>query len=249
MAMTIALAGKGGVGKTTLAALLVRYLLSRNKKPVLAVDADANSNLNEVLGLKVPDTVGNAREEMKRGVPEGMTKDVFMEMKIGEALAEAEGFDLLVMGRPEGEGCYCAANTLLAEYISRLSENYPYIVLDNEAGMEHISRMNAKVIDVFLLVSDPSRRGIQAAGRISRLADDLKLVIGKRGLIVNRMKSDNPEIVEKLADEENLPLLGTIPEDSLVSDYDGEGKPTYNLPDNSVSVVSSFSVFEKILGD
>ncbi|MGD9077773.1 MAG: AAA family ATPase, partial [Desulfobacterales bacterium] len=145
MPYSIALAGKGGTGKTTTAGLLIKYLLKKNKTPILAVDADCNANLNEVLGVDITDTLGNAREEMKKGdVPSGMTKDIFMEMKLEEALVESEGYDLVVMGQPEGAGCYCAANTLLTNFLERLSDQYPYIVMDNEAGMEHISRLTTK---------------------------------------------------------------------------------------------------------
>ena len=132
MPYSIGLAGKGGTGKTTIAGLLVKYLVEKEKTPVLAVDADSNANFNEVLGLQVEETLGDAREEMKTGVSTGMTKDVFMEMKLEEAVVEADGFDLVVMGQPEGAGCYCAANTLLTNYLERLSGNYPYIVMDNE---------------------------------------------------------------------------------------------------------------------
>ena len=125
MSYTIALAGKGGTGKTTVAGLLIRYMVEKGKKPVLAVDADANANLNEVLGVEARQTIGDAREEMKKGGLPGMTKDIFMEMRIQESLVESEGFDLIIMGRPEGQGCYCAANTLLSQFIEKLSENYP----------------------------------------------------------------------------------------------------------------------------
>ena len=169
MQYTIALAGKGGTGKTTMAGLLIKYLVKHNKTPILAVDADCNSNFNEVLGLEIKDTLGNAREEMKKGVvPGGMTKDIFMEMKLEESLVEAPGFDLIVMGQPEGAGCYCAANTLLAGFMERLAGNYPFIVMDNEAGMEHISRLTTKNVDILLIVTDPSRRGLQAAIRNRR---------------------------------------------------------------------------------
>ena len=159
MPYSIGLAGKGGTGKTTVAGLLVKYLAEKGKIPVLAVDADANSNLNEVLGLEVEETLGDAREEMKKGVATGMTKDVFMEMKLEQAVVEAKGFDLIVMGRPEGAGCYCAANTLLTNYLDRLINNYAYIVMDNEAGMEHISRLTTNNVDLLLVVSDPTPRG------------------------------------------------------------------------------------------
>lgn len=247
LSYTVALAGKGGVGKTTLAGFMVRFLVVRGLKPVLAVDADANSNLNEVLGLDVEGTVGGAREEMKRGVPSGITKDVFMEMKIGESLVESEGFDLLVMGRPEGEGCYCAANTLLAEYIRRLSDNYPFIVIDNEAGMEHMSRLNAKEIDLLLVVSDASRRGIQAAGRIARLAHELNLTVKKEAVIVNRASDGEMHSLLGLIQRENLKLAGVIPEDTELAEFDLLGKPTFQLPDTNPSVVAAFRLFKELV--
>ena len=152
MTYSIAFAGKGGTGKTTMAGLLVKYLVDTGRTPVLAVDADSNSNLNEVLGLEVEETLGDAREEMKKGGIPGMTKDIFIEMKTQGAVVETTGFDLVVMGRPEGAGCYCAANTLLTECLDRLIDNYANVVIDNEAGMEHISRLTTNNIDVLLAV-------------------------------------------------------------------------------------------------
>ncbi len=170
MPFSIAMAGKGGTGKTTMAGLLVKYLTTHNKTPVLAVDADANANLNEVLGVAVTDTLGDAREEMKKGqVPSGMTKDIFMDMRMQQAIIEHDGFDLVVMGQPEGAGCYCAANSLLAGFLEKLTDNYPYLVMDNEAGMEHISRLTTRDVDILLIVADASRRGLQAGLRINDL--------------------------------------------------------------------------------
>ena len=247
MAFTIAMAGKGGVGKTTLAGFLIRYLLEKNKKPILAVDADANANLNDVLGLEVQSTVGAAREEMKRGVPTGITKDVFMELKIGEALVESEGFDLLVMGRPEGEGCYCAANTLLAGFIDKLTGNYPFIVIDNEAGMEHLSRLNAKDVDLFLIVSDTSRRGIQAAIRIDELARELNIVVKKRALIVNRARSNSLEMLRDMFPKDGLQPTATIPEDAELEEFDFKGKPSFHLPKGNACLEAAFRVFDGLL--
>ena len=156
MGYTIALGGKGGTGKTTIAGLLMRYMLKHNMKPILAIDADSNSNLNEVLGVPLEATLSDARETMKTSVPVGMTKDIFMEMKMEESLVESHGFDLIAMGRPEGPGCYCAANNLLSSLIERLMKNYAYLVVDNEAGMEHFSRLTQKDVDLLLLVSDPT---------------------------------------------------------------------------------------------
>jgi CO dehydrogenase maturation factor len=180
MAFSIALAGKGGTGKTTLAGLLIKYLQKKGKTPILAVDADSNANLNEVLGMEVCETLGHAREEMKKGqVPGGMTKDIFMDMKLQQAVVEAKGYDLIVMGQPEGQGCYCAANTLLCGFLEKLTDNYPYIVMDNEAGMEHISRLTTKDVNVLLIVADTSRRAIQAAIRINQLAKGLNIGVKK----------------------------------------------------------------------
>ncbi len=164
MSFLIAMAGKGGTGKTTTAGLFLRYLVEHGKTPVLAVDADANSNFNEVLGLEVEMTVGQAREEMKKGGGlVDITKDQLIEMRINQCLVEADGFDLISMGQPEGPGCYCAANNLVAHFMDVLAKNYPYILMDNEAGMEHMSRLTTHAVDLLVLVSDPSWRGIQAA--------------------------------------------------------------------------------------
>jgi len=246
MAFTIGLAGKGGTGKTTIAGLLIKYLVERGKTPVLAVDADANVNLNEVLGLEVNDTLGNAREEMKKGVATGMTKDVFMEMKLEHSVVEAKGFDLIVMGRPEGAGCYCAANTLLTQYLQRLIGNYPYVVIDNEAGMEHISRLTTKEVDILLIVSDSSRRGILSAARIAQLTDELGLKIGRKCFIINQAKDDETEILEKMAAEHGLDLAGIIPEDNRIRDFDLKGMPTIELDGDSRSVVAAYGIFNRI---
>lgn len=247
MTYSIALAGKGGTGKTTMAGLLVRYLVEKGKKPVLAVDADANANLNEVLGLKVEETLGDAREEMKHGVASGMTKDVFMEMKLQQAVVEADGFDLIVMGRPEGAGCYCAANTLLTEYLGRLIDNYPFIVMDNEAGMEHISRLTTNNIDVLVAVSDATRRGIQAASRIIQLTDELKLNIARKVLVVNQSNEAKREALLKVARDFDLEVIGIIPEDAELREYDLKGRPTIKLGKENPVVQAAYHVFDKIV--
>jgi CO dehydrogenase maturation factor len=247
MAFSIALAGKGGTGKTTVAGMLINYLVNNGKSPVLAVDADANANLNEVLGLDVEDTLGNAREEMKRGdVPSGMTKDIFMEMKLEQAVVEAPGYDLLVMGQPEGAGCYCAANTLLSGFLERMTGNYPYLVMDNEAGMEHISRLTTKDVNYLLLVSDTSRRGIQAAGRIHQLATELNIGVKSSGLIINRCKEDPPAAAMDFLGESGLELLGTIPDDTDVYEYDLAGKPTVGMPEDNPAIQAAGRVFDKL---
>ena len=247
MAFTIGLAGKGGTGKTTIAGLLIKYLLEKGKTPVLAVDADANANLNEVLGLKVDDTLGAAREEMKKGVATGMTKDVFMEMKLEHSVVEAKGFDLIVMGRPEGAGCYCAANTLLTQYLQRLIGNYPFVVIDNEAGMEHISRLTTKDVDILLIISDSSRRGILSAARIAQLTDELGIRVGKRCFIINQAKDGEKDALERAAAEYKLNLAGIIPEDGSIRDFDLRGRPTIELERDSQSVIAAFGIFDKIL--
>ena len=191
MGKIIAVAGKGGVGKTTLCGLLIQHLCRTGRTPVLAVDADANSNLNEVLGVEAPPTLGEIREEIERDgtnhvVPAGMTKANYLEMRISDAITEEDNFDLMVMGRSQGQGCYCFVNGLVQTQIQKLQSNYPFIVVDNEAGMEHISRGLLPAMDTAILVSDCSRRGIQAAGRIARLMTELNFTPKQSGLIVNR---------------------------------------------------------------
>jgi len=248
MAFSIALAGKGGVGKTTIAGLLIKYLVAKGKTPILAVDADCNANLNEVLGLEVKDTLGQAREDMKKGkVPPGMTKDIFMSMRLEEAVVEEEGFDLVVMGTPEGAGCYCAANSLLAGFLEKLVGNYAYLVMDNEAGMEHISRLTTNNVDILLIVADTSRRGLQAGLRINKLANELNIGVGKSYLIINQTKSDLPAEVLDMIAGDGLELAGMIPQDDGIYEYDLKGRPTIEMAAESPSVTAAFAIFDRIL--
>lgn len=241
MAHVIAVAGKGGVGKTTLTGLIIQYLGEKGKGPILAVDADANSNLNEVLGVKVESTLGEVREEVARAemakdspIPAGMTKADYMEFKFDDALAEDDDFDLLVMGRTQGKGCYCFVNGLLQAQLQRLEKNYPYIIVDNEAGMEHISRGVLPSMQTAILVSDCSRRGVQAVGRIAELIKECDMHPQKVGLIINRapggvLNQGTREEIEK----QGLHLLGVVPQDETVFEYDCEGRPTVQLPEDS----------------
>lgn len=248
MSFRIAMAGKGGTGKTTVAALVLRYLVERGKTPVLAVDADANSNLNEVLGLSLSHTVGEAREEMKKGSDMvGMTKDQLIEMRINQCLIEADGFDLISMGQPEGPGCYCAANNLVAHFMEVLSKNYPYILIDNEAGMEHMSRLTTKNVDLLLLVSDPSWRGIQAARRLKDLAQQLKIGVGRAALLVNRAVNGLSSRAQEEIASQGLELAGLIPQDPLVAEYDSEGRPTYTLPPDSPALKGVYTLISRLL--
>jgi CO dehydrogenase maturation factor len=247
MSKVVAMAGKGGTGKTTIAGLLIRFLMIKGLKPILAVDADANANLNEVLGLEVRATLGQAREGMKDEVPTGMTRDLFMEYKVEEALVESQGFDLMVMGRPEGAGCYCHANTLVSKYIDRLCSNYQVVVMDNEAGMEHISRLVVRRADLLLIVSDPTQRGIQAAGRIRDLVQEVKLDVKKDYVIINRVKDELPSAVKDAVDAAGLNLAGCVPEDALIAQFDSEGRPTIELPDDAPSVLALDEILDRIV--
>jgi CO dehydrogenase maturation factor len=248
MSYAIAMAGKGGTGKTTIAGFLIKYLIQKGKTPILAVDADSNTNLNEVLGVSIKATLGTAREEMKDGlVKQGMTKQTFMEMKLAEAVVEAEGFDLIAMGRPEGAGCYCAANSILSMYLEKLIANYPYMVMDNEAGMEHISRLTTNNVNVLLMVSDPSIRGIEAAGRINTLVDDLKIRAEKRFLIINQARDGLTDSLQAAIVKHGLDLAGTMPQDDLLYDFDMNGNPTITLPDDSPALSAAFDIFDNII--
>lgn len=248
MSFSIALAGKGGTGKTTVSGMLIKYLMAKNKTPVLAVDADANQNLNEVLGVEVHETLGQAREDMKKGdVPSGMTKDIFISMKMEQAVVEEEGFDLVVMGRPEGSGCYCAANTLLTGFLERLTGNYPWIVIDNEAGMEHISRLTTKNVDLLLIVSDTSRRSLQAGFRINELAKELNIGVGKSFLLMNKVREKTPDAVQEMIEKEAVDFAGTIPADDDVYAYDLKGEPTIGIAENNDALKAAFAIFDKII--
>jgi len=247
LSFTIAVSGKGGTGKTTVAGMIIRHLLDRGKSPILAVDADSNSNLNEVLGVEVRSTIGEARELMKKDVPVGMTKDIWFEYKIQEALTETKGFDLISMGRPEGPGCYCAANTLARKCLDLLTGNYRYIVIDNEAGMEHFSRLTTRDVDLLFILSDPSKRSILTASRIRDLIHQLDLRIAREALIINRVQDElDSGILDELK-KQNLPLAGTIPVDEEVYRYDLEGKPTLQLPLESKAVQAARRIFEEYI--
>ena len=233
---TIAISGKGGSGKTTIAALIIRWLSEHAVKSILVVDADPNVNLNEVLGVELKETIGAIREEMKARVsnlPGGMTKQQFLEYKIHSSLAEAPKFDLIAMGRPEGPGCYCYANTLLRDILNTLSTNYEYVVIDNEAGMEHLSRRTTQNIDYLLIISNPTVRGIHAAGKISRLLKELDTRVRKKYLILNRVHDSVPNPVQKVMIDERLSLFSSIPEDDKLLKMDQFGKSIWEIQINS----------------
>ena len=254
MAHVIAVAGKGGVGKTTLCGLMIQYLCDKGKSPVLAVDADANSNLNEVMGVEVEMTLGEIREEVERSadstsskIPASMSKADYMEMMVNRCLIEDDDFDMLVMGRTQGKGCYCFVNGLLQAQLQKLTPNYPYMVVDNEAGMEHISRGVLPKVDTIILVSDCSRRGVQAVGRIKELIRECELNPKSVGLIINRapngqLNAGTMEEVEK----QGLNLLGVVPQDETVYEYDCDGKPTTQLPKDSPVRKALYDILDKM---
>ena len=254
MAKVIALAGKGGTGKTTTGGMLIKYLASRGKRPILAVDADANSNLNEVLGMEVEPTLGEIREDIARAdmmekspIPPGMTKPEYMEMKLGDALSEGDDYDLLVMGRTQGKGCYCYVNGILQSQLGRYINHYKYLVVDNEAGLEHIARGILPKIDVLLLVSDCSRRGIEAVARIRDMVKELKLDAPIVKLIVNRAPGGaiNDGIKSAIA-EHGLDLLAVLPQDDDVYEYDTEGRPTAEVPEDNPVKKALFAALDTL---
>lgn len=237
MPHTIAVAGKGGVGKTTTCGMIIDYLCSKGKGPVLVVDADANSNLNEVLGVEVETSLGAIREEMaqaelKGGIPAGMTKADYAEFKFNSAIVEEDDFDMLVMGRTQGKGCYCFVNGVLKTQVDKYAKNYKYIVMDNEAGLEHVARGTLPHVDTMLLVSDCSRRGIQAAARVAEMIVEMELNPGRMGLIVNRAPDGVlDEGVKAEIEKHGLDLLGVLPQDEGVYRCDCDGEPSSKLPD------------------
>jgi CO dehydrogenase maturation factor len=248
MAFHIAIAGKGGTGKTTLASLIIRQLIKHGKKPVLAVDADANANLNEALGLDIEDSISELLASLYNAtdsIPAGMTKDQYMQYRIHQSLSEGDNVDLLVMGGPEGAGCYCYANNLLRGYMAELAQNYPYLVMDNEAGLEHLSRRTTQNVDCLFVTSDASARGIRSAGRVKQLVDNLQLDIKKLYLIVTKVEKDTLDSLMPEIERTGLELAGTIPMDSQVYEYDLHSKPLFDLPDDSAVVKAVSQILQK----
>ena len=252
MAFVIALAGKGGTGKTTIAGLTVRYIIEKKKRPVLAVDADSNNCLNEVLGVDVHATIGKLREESLQTIrsgaerPGGMSMEQIFDYQVQQSIIESKGFDLMVMGRPEGPGCYCAANNIIRKYTDKLSETYPYVVIDNEAGMEHLSRRTTHKVDLLLIVSDPAVRGIQTAKRINGLVEELQLEINRRVVIINRISGNEGADLKNLAEESGLQVAGLVPQDEAIFNLDLQGKPIFQLPDDSKAVKAVFSILDSL---
>ncbi len=249
--MIIAVSGKGGTGKTLLSSLLIK-LLSETGKDILAIDADPDSNLPEALGVEVMKTVGDVREELKvdtakGNIPKDMNKWDILDYKIMESVVETPKFDLLVMGRPEGSGCYCAVNNMLRKIIETLSSNYDYIIIDTEAGLEHLSRRTTQNVDIMLVVTDKSKRGILTAQRIGELSNELDINFKEMLLVVNRITPDNKDLILKKAQETGIEIVGTIYEDHEVSEYDVEGKPLVELSDDSNSVVAVSKIVSRII--
>lgn len=254
MTKTIAVAGKGGTGKTTLSALVIDYLAKNKKGAVLAIDADPSTNLNLALGVPLEDTVGDVREETATAVGGGqamggLSKWDYLDYRINDALVEEMAFDLLAMGRPEGPGCYCAANNILRTSVDRLSDAYDYVVIDNEAGLEHLSRRTTQDVDLLLLVSDPSLRGIIAAGRVAELVDELKTAVGTIYLVVNRVNGDTlPEPLLRAIEDHNLKLGGLIPADPAVNELDALGEPIIKLPEDAPARRSLEAILSSVNG-
>ena len=248
MAFTIAMAGKGGVGKTTLCGFLIRYLIEKRRGPILAVDADANSNLHEVLGVSVEQQVGTIREDSKHRARKeelaSVTNVDNMELMINQALIEAKGFDLISMGRPEGPGCYCFPNHVIRRFMDKLSDNYPYVVMDNEAGLEHLSRRTTQDTDLMLVVSDPSARSLRTVGRVKELVTELELRVHRIGLIVNRAAGELPTETLDVIKETGVELVGVIPADDLLASYDLKNIPLNGLPADSAAIKTAYSIFD-----
>ncbi|TET25727.1 MAG: carbon monoxide dehydrogenase [Dehalococcoidia bacterium] len=251
MSVSIAVAGKGGSGKTSLASLIIRYLKKNNKSPILAIDADPNANLGESLGLGVRQTVGSAIasfNEEKIRIPQGMTKEAYLEYRLNEVLVESKGLDLVTMGRGEGPGCYCYPNLLLRKFIDTLSANYSYIVMDNEAGMEHLSRRTTQNVNELLLISDHSVKGVRTVTRIRELVSELKLVVARQSVVINFAPPRlDTAVTEELA-RLGMEPIATIPFDETVMDYDLKLKPLPELPDTSPAVAAVNDLMAKLLG-
>jgi len=239
---TVVISGKGGTGKTTIAALLIDALVAAGERPVLAVDADPNANLHEALGVSITETLGSMREEaFTRSIPPGMDRTGYIRYRFQRALAEAEGYDLLAMGRPEGSGCYCFPNALLTECIGTLERGYRFVIVDSEAGMEHIARGTIRSPDILLITSDPGARGMRTAGRIRDLAEALGLSRDRIYLIVNRDRNG--------AAAGDIPLIARVPEDPVIGDADLAGTPVVGIPEDSPSRVAAQALAGRLVGE
>lgn len=249
MTTTIAVAGKGGVGKTTFCALVLRHLLRAGQKPLLAVDADANTNLNEVLGVPIDKTVASLRDELLRdmgSMPPTMTKESWVEYQLATAIVEETGYDLVAMGKAELSGCYCYVNNLLKRYLELLQGNYRYVVMDNEAGMEHISRGLVNDVDVLFVLTDPSPRGILTAGRIADLVEELKRKVKRVAMIVSRVPGrELAPILRQKVDELGIEFAGVLPADDEVVEFDLEGRSALDLPDDNPVVAAVDQILDR----
>ena len=240
---TVVISGKGGTGKTTVAALLIDALVAAGERPVLAVDADPNTNLHEALGVAVTETLGSMREEaFTRSIPPGTDRTGYIRYRFHRVLAEAEGYDLLAMGRPEGSGCYCFPNALLTECIEAIERGYRFVVVDSEAGMEHIARGTVRSPDILLITSDPGARGMRTAGRIRDLAEALGLSRDRVFLIVNRDRED-------AGTGSDIPLIARIPEDPAIGGADLAGTPIVRIPAASPARVAAQALARWLVGE
>jgi len=251
LSFSIAVAGKGGSGKTSVTSLIIRYLKKKGSGPVLAVDADPNANLGESLGLEVKETVGltlNSFQRDKINIPPGMTKESYLEFKLNSIIVESRGLDLVTMGRGEGPECYCYPNLILRKVIDNLAENYAYVVMDNEAGMEHLSRRTTQNIDELILISDHSVKGARTVARIRELVSGLKLLVKRQSVIINFAPTKLEPLVVKELDKLGINLTATIPLDEEIYEYDLKLKPLLDLPDTSKAVKAVDSLMAKLLG-
>jgi CO dehydrogenase maturation factor len=246
----VAICGKGGTGKTTLSAVILRLLIHAGKGPVFVIDADADGNLADVLGLKGAETVGAVLDEMEKKasqLPPGMSKDDWLEARLAEVLVEEKGFDFLSMGRGEGPGCYCYVNSVLRRIMDKLESQYPYSVMDNAAGMEHLSRRTTRAADCLFLVSDHSLRGVESGARIAELAKELKLDVKEMGLVINRVPGSIDPVIIQRVKEKGLKIFGSIPEDDQVKRFDLEGRSLLDLPDDNQVIRAVGEIAGKIL--
>jgi CO dehydrogenase maturation factor len=250
LTVNIAVAGKGGTGKTSITSLVIRYLLKNDLGTVLAVDADPNANLGESLGLEVRQTVGRILNEFqgdKLKIPPGMTKEAYLEYQLNTALTESRGLDLITMGRGEGPECYCYPNVVIRKLIDDWAKNYKYVVMDNEAGMEHLSRRTTQNIDEMLLVSDHTIKGLRAVARIRELVKELKLIIRRESVIINNVPAEVDPLLKEEMERLGITPAAVIPADGELTRYDLEQKPLYGLPDTSPAVTALNKLLDKLL--
>jgi CO dehydrogenase maturation factor len=249
--LVVSISGKGGTGKTTLTALLLKWIIQNTEEITLVVDADPATNLPDVLGVDISRTVGQASKDIKDRIEKGtlsptIPKKDILEAQVFQTLIEEDRFDILAMGRSEGEGCYCFVNNILTRILDTLTRNYSVTLLDMEAGLEHLSRRTDRDVDAMIVVTDPSKMGFETAKRIKELTEEVHIDVKDIYLVGNRFSQGMGDLLKKAADDIGLELAGSVPVDENVMSFNMAGKPLLDVPDDSPAYKAIEEIAQRI---